>query len=820
MARADLFDTLSVLFASREDATVQYTNIVYVTAEVYALAFRHSTPRELAKSAFRISKASIDAESRSVEAPNDGHKANAEVEFARTAESRIPSQRNAPRSGLRAALLRERSTLGGARSVLKSARWTNRYSGEFSTTSNQTALVGNKRMWHAIESGEERIASVLTMSSTTQGPDAMLSMALQSNSEILGLLGASGRAKIVTTTRKSALSHTVRTDLQDQGRAELGKITLAMIDESFVHLMSELRERISDFRVRNNVEETWRGRRQFMVLASAGLGFQRELAVLRSGCGEPVAIEPSISQISMERALGPRKDLAVDWKPVEAAIDAESIKLTFEALIEARDDRDRIPELEMASSAIKEMLNFLQCMIMCDQASLGLTSRELALNTLEEVFQNEAFLEAPSLIAKEFDPKCHSFRHLANAVEIAFTFTAALMDNELKQITVMRPRRRKPRTAAKKKQSSLEESADKSKGLLDDRCLHSSERSASEGNECGNDKDACGGTGVTGTSYAADEVEEAKDDQMDVVKFGTDNVQLPLCTDGIDGPGSFGILRAADSSPISPNSLAVSTRERPKPDNVVEDKAGDCNDRCRGGEPSPEGSTWPATNESREGLLNDSESEDETKLEDDCGTVSKPYILPKEDDYGGRTIKSQDEDELETEGREAEDSDVPGEAACEVESADVIRRFARPRALQHIMLAMRVAICMDEYLPIPEGSRNVSSLALVARSVAVLNSIWQVSGSSERGAFRCAFYNVATLNLCGLAISLSENRKCSDGSILHYFASLGREISNGFHSMLAFNPTLLVDALFFPELSTQRLYASKQYQKETMESGE
>jgi hypothetical protein len=821
MARADLFATLAVLFSSREDATAQYTNIVYVTAEIHALAFRLSTPRELAKSVIRHSKhVQVDKRSENEkEEECDAPSADGEPIDSSAPSTRLtPSQK--PCSGLRAALLRERSLLGGSRAVLKSARWTNRFSGEFLTTSKTTSLVGNKRMSNSMQNPRDRITSICNiMPSPRQGPDTMCQAARQANSEILGLIGASSRPRIMVSNRKTARCYAERADLQELGHVELGKLAHTLVQDYFTHLISELRARIADHRLRSNIDEMWKGRCHFILLVGVVVGYQREISALQSSSrSDAHSSEISIRHVRMDRALALNRDLELDWKAVEVAIDVESFKLVFDVLIEAREEKDRVAELEMASSALKEMLNFLQGMALCNQTSPELTPREVALNTLEDVFQNEGYLEAPSVLARDFDPKIHSFRHLANAIEIAFTFTTTLMDSELEHITVMRHRKRRQKNKAKCKETFSNDDAEEQDNTSVGRPLRQIAESADHGrlngaqNICGTGHDVLiNGAGVL----------EPNDRTGDIVHTAPQTSELPQVQSNTFGDEiAEDVELLCNVSMSSSDYASVEEETELKPDDVDADCVSDLGDID--GEVA-------SGHETQDALLNselqldvssrgDRNPENSATVPHESKSAVAAMADHDDDEDGEYTVEPQyaGDNEMIDHGQGEQDSSE--EAACEVEACDIIRRFARPKALQNLMLAIRVALCIEAFLPVPEGSRELVSISLVARSVAILKSVWLVAGSRERGAFRCAFYNLATLQLFGLAIGLANIGNCSRSSILEHFANLGREVSVEFYDMLAVNPTLLVDSLFLSEISTQRLYASKKQQKDWMES--
>jgi hypothetical protein len=124
--------------------------------------------------------------------------------------------------------------------------------------------------------------------------------------------------------------------------------------------MSELRARIADHRRRSNVDETWKGRCHFILLFGAVVGYQRELSALQYlSRTEAHSSEISIRHARIDKALALNRGLELEWKAVEVTIDVESFKLVFDVLNEAREENDRVADLEMASSALKGMLNFL-----------------------------------------------------------------------------------------------------------------------------------------------------------------------------------------------------------------------------------------------------------------------------------------------------------------------------------------------------------------------------------------------------------------------------------------------------------------------------
>jgi hypothetical protein len=898
MGGAVLFDTLSILFASEEDARAQYTNIVYIVSEIYSLAFRHSTARDLAR-AVRPRSSTLDAAianttskavifrpaampkgepQRSVFDEADETPAGADGNFSDAEASAMPAPTTksiasiadpavrtkssvAAAFGLRAALQRERSLIVGSRSVVASARWANRHSGGFISVAKPTPAAAVVQPANRAPRGSpsavakaaaataaattkrlmsKRIVSARNMTSGQKaGAAGVMQAGMRLNSEILCLLGAKGRPRISIATGKSSISRHVRSDLIDKGRKALGQIAQQLVNDCFSLLITELRERITDSSLNGSDDESWMARRFYLILVATVTGFQHELGLMIASAKVPErhVASQSIKSAAMEAALGVPRTVKIDWEAVESAINLESFKLVFDSVLVAREDKNLVKEMELATAAVKEMMKMLQsmtvsaqpapvenpdepvfgkgcenvendyasypvigvgrapsssrrttlslncenaltkdddiegeigdneatistsdghdvtpenqCAMAVDKSSddeelpvnnkmptfaperprIKLSPREIALNTLEELFEREEYLEAPSMLAKEFDSRVHSFGHLANVIEIAFTFTATLLDNDLTHITVSRKRKRKKSKAKKEIISRISAEVEYEAGGCNDQ----KEISPGENGEHNDDK--CFAFGAVG-------------DEDD------------------------GNLLPAHEAEANPRSKAEATA------GVTYNSAMD--------------SAVP-TEEVLHSAIRAEHVEDAVGNERD--DLENGDISDNDDDY---------------------DNDGYVNAVCEIEGTDVIRRFAHPKALQHIALAIRAGMCKSSdlsglILPMPESSGDLIDIAIVAKSVAVLQSVWRVIETRERGAFRCAFYNYAMLHLLGVAMAAADMGDVADGTVLGSIALFGRDVTKEFFAMLTVNPSLLMDSLFFMDLSTQRMYTNKRY---------
>lgn len=581
-----------------------------------------------------------------------------------------------------------------------------------------------------------------------------------------------------------------------------------------------------------------------------------------------------------------------------------------------------------------------------------LSARDIALNTLEQLFEQGPFIDTPSALAKEFDPRVHSFGHLVNAIEIAFTFTETLLGKDFTRINVARKKTKRAKSKKLRKQKvesppanlavdtpkdpppakpqsyspadpplakpdaniptdspSTEPVAIASSAAQDDEAV------IEGGSKPASDVEPLSMSGTVGSRTRKKIIEES--DESDsaevelVVGTANDGKDCQDCVEargscekeidetraaGVDGQGKRdedGFIKPplnaektvthigrpsfeANDNSLSPEAALDGTEDvemQPRdgstlptggPVNDVADAmtgrgltesssvskttpdvSEELNDREK---TEMQGEEWNCGGETHQGVSLEGNGADHRKNregEDKCGEGAEiaemeTEISKKLDDMKDARkdvdVKkdgeaSKDEDANDNEGEndassdESEEESGIGEALCEVEGTDVIRRFATPKTVQHIALTIRAALCCvsgvsGSILPVPEGSKELHSLPLVAKSLVVLQSVWKVAGSRDRGAFRCAYFNYATLHLFGIAMATAESQRAKEDTILGKLAEFGRDVTQEFYKVLTVNPALLMDTLFFPDISTQRLYASKMHQKSIMAAEE
>lgn len=880
MAKTDVFSTLTVFFASKEDASNQYTNIVMIVSEIYALAFRQLpasqiagvagtrpgplrtlVPRHSEARAPQCMERDIRVSTENLMAGQGSSKENSAAASNQTGSESVDTECNGQQSAqpittgkipggfscsskLRAALQQERCTLGGSRSVVASSRWGNRFSGAFQVISHdRKATQGNEQAPKNLQtlrsegqnalcidtfrtvSGSRSMttkrivpARALTLSSSSRSK-ACLKNGLQLNSEVFCVLGAKNRSKITLSNGKCQISRGARADLLQQGIHALNLVMCELIQECFTYLIAELRSRISDLKDRGSGEESWRGRRTYAALVAHVVAFQREAMRSREHhlvSNKTVTHSHSMQHVPMQAALGGKVKGTVEWKPVESAICLESFKLVFASVLEAREDKSLKEELELATAAIKEMMKLLQCMSSDDRvtvyqavetsqsypaakmtpniagekscdgsqqlaqrlssqnagnsedfslepvpmqsqsptvpASLSLnplSPRELALNTLEELFEKEEYLEAPAMLAKVFDPRVHSFRHLANTIEIAYTFTTILLESEFAYITVSRKsRKRAARQCSRGNRRKCRRVGDESDGSSEsDEHAQASLKSLEGGHITSQDEKPEQNTSVE-------------------LKQGLSDVS--------------GLPEVANATANDRSTLA-----------------------------QEQGQYSLLANES---LLQ----------EDDDPSASKRSHIPCPADLEGTEEANKEEFDIRT---NTPDNHFPERSIdenefvqSEIESSEVIRRFAHPKALQHISFALRAAFCnctglSGSILPMPDGSSDLFNLGIVAKSLAVLQAVWRVSGLRERGALRGAFFNISLLHLLSLSVIARDKVQCCPESILGTLALFGCEVIQAYFAVLSRSPALLMDSLFFPDRSTQRSHAKRLHQR-------
>lgn len=484
---ADFFATLTLLFSTREDASSQYTDLVFLIADIYSLTYRHSSPRQMYHS-YRTSVPLIKAEKTTDDGEDDEQ---IEIPIVKT----IVRRTQTGTSSLRAAIQRERALLGSSRGAGTSSRWTTRHSGTFCVsvkpTQNQnqnqqqtrsngpSALERNVREQHISKkkfvSAKKAIQSKLSFNPKKQFKESM-----EVNSQILCLNAAKGRTSRLVADPRSKRAITVRKDMQDEGMSALVKLTSEAVETCFEPFLRELRERIEETKQRSKADETEaliRAQRSFLRIVGSVVGFQREKfgKVYQQKSEEYRSPTAQMHENSMNALLSSDfKIIKTDWKAVEAGIELETFQLVFRVLVEAlhelkesgKDD-ERVKTIEVATFAVLEMMKMLQAMAanrdddeneLVGRDKTKLTPRELALNTLEQLFERESFLNAPADLAKDFSPKAFSFKHLTNIVEVVHAFTTILLDEqELARLQVAKKKRTRPKKTKKVEDSEGEQ---------------------------------------------------------------------------------------------------------------------------------------------------------------------------------------------------------------------------------------------------------------------------------------------------------------------------------------------------------------------------
>jgi hypothetical protein len=386
-----------------------------------------------------------------------------------------------------------------------------------------------------------------------------------------------------------------------------------------------------------------------------------------------------------------------------------------------------------------------------------------------------------------------------NAIEVAFTFTETLLGKDFTRITVSRKRKRRKKKDLTKAAKSEEE-------------LPTSDA------EGGADGD--GEAAMAAEEGATTKVTSRIRRKVEEVPHESDIENMDLLPNARGNDEGEQMLETDDTHADSPVDLAAGDEGENDGDKDLSPEYGD---DAESRQPNDDVSTAQANATEERNASERSvggNAEDEGTAAERTGAAG-----PAVEGNGANSAEAGLEDTSAVDvdalpGQDSDDESEVEDAAC-IEGTDVIRRFASPKTLQHIALAIRAALCnmsgiSGSILPVPEGAHELYSLPVVAKSLVVLQSVWKVVGSRDRGAFRCAYYNFGTMHLFGVAMAAAEKGKVSNTSILGKLAELGRDVTQQYFKVLTVNPALLMDTLFFPEVSTQRLYASKMHQVEMM----
>lgn len=521
LVKVEFFSTLAVLFSTAEDARTHYTDLVFLVANIYALAYRYTTPRQMIRalrennvkkkeeSAHTSGNASSDATPVDILNPplNDPFEAEVRTENPLPVAKPIvkPSASNRG-PNLRDALLRERAAIGGSRAISAGARWTSRHSGGFSKAVKKASGIQPPLHSHRTPNGVANIASkrVLSAKGAIAGnkgfnPKHSFQESMQVSSELLCQFAANRRSSVAKKMKSQTLP-TIRRDLQDDGLNGLVSMTSEMIDVSFQYFVRELRSRIEETKERAQADETdalKNANRAFLSIVGSVVGFHRER------CGKVYKREPEASadvgivssevhQNNMKLILSSDfKIIKKSWKEVQAAIELESFQMVFSVLVstceemrESGRDESILKMVELATFSVLEMMKMLQGMAAVvsqeieesNEARQGdLTPRDIALNTLEKLFEREAFLNAPADLAKHFTAKLFSFQHLSNIVEMAHTFTTILLDEqELAKLQVAKKKKKR------KVKKIIEEDDEEGKAAVNDKSVEEGDTKESQ----------------------------------------------------------------------------------------------------------------------------------------------------------------------------------------------------------------------------------------------------------------------------------------------------------------------------------------------------
>lgn len=817
LVEADFYSSLIVLFSAKEDAAAQYSDLVFLVADIYAQTLRHTSPQQIYQSfrAHEKSRHTVKFENKDAKEASVGRKVGVFDEASEdmpperlSFEQTVKPPSHSTRSyGLRAAIQRERAFVGGSRAVTKSARWTSLHSGGFIAAVRQSTASGefseNQSSKSRDISAENTLGSKSSSASANNistkrvisarnaiqsklsiGPDVKLRASMKVNSELLCLQMAKGRTKLLTKeSRKTVASESMRKDLQNDGLNGVVDLMTELIEECLGHFLHELRNRIEEMKSRSlaaEAEVLIGAQRSFLTILGSVVGFQRERfgRVYRHKTSEPGSLATQIHQNNMKALLAEDfKVVRKEWVSVESAISIETFRLVFRILVEACDSLKGNPKQEMqpedierATFAIMEMLKMLQGMATVDDGkssssikdgeqiladirnnSDGLTTRETALNTIEQLFEEEAFLNAPADLAKDYHAKKYSFQHLTNIVEVTHAFTTILLDEkELAHLQVSKKRRPKEARNVHKSEGS------KRRNKPD---LPGKGESVTKKESCKVDKNGLS-TEDKEEGTGAEEMQQRDFDEHDPRTTMESNRSADGRTQLQAEPTEKRIGPEISTSDVKGSSINEDDREEK---NVV----------CKS---------------------SDAERSDEDK----------------ELDYVGSDSSS-------------DDSDVLGSHVREIESVGIIKRFANFRALQSLLLPIRAALCNASSLTgsiynVPEGVGLLLSPVIVAKSAHALAAIWRVAKSQEREALCGQFFTFSTMHLLNTVLDALKKDGVEENSVLACFGVFARDATKKFLSWLHLNPGLALDMFFPMDKQSCIAYVSTMRRRELLHS--
>lgn len=824
LQEADLYATLAILFSSREEARGQMTRLVFTVAEIYRHSYRYSSPKEIAAYAAKLkmethtkldAKPSVEFLTGVKDTEKETEQKCSVFDFLnndsppKSSENAAPKnvpkrntaleKRNRRGAALREAMQRDRTLLGGTRAINSSVRWTNRHSGGFTTVARSSSGDNARaRAEAAASSGTQNgkavnpfakcvvAARTAVQQSNDIGPAAALRRSAQLNSDLLCATTAVQCHRVNLQGAAGVGAPEIRAEQVSAGLRAVAALTTELIEVSFSIYARELRQRIDDRSACANVglnEELAPARRAHLALVAVVVGFQRERCMSESAAKSRIRMASGDMQayVALDAC-----DVGDKWVSVEAGIELASFRLAFDMLRSSSDNsRDDAEDAMLATGALRQMMLLVQSMVLRPERIEDLerewhklpagerprrprlTGREMALNTLEELFEREDYLNAPCSLARDYDPKVHTFAHLANVVEVAHAFTVTLLDEkELGVIKVVKKKckRNKKKIEVKEKGGELKNKSDES---------------IVNGNADGGTKNS----------------NESNDASGDVQKGNTTN-------------------KPETPADVNPTTI-IPVIDTEASDKVVsEPTVGEDNSFTKPLAAHP-ATDEPNSSESKQPDTSDNNvSAEEANSEAKAAEAKTSAYVPEE----GSTPEADV-----TEKTDREEPGSENEVECKVESIGVIRRFAHRRALQVLSLPIRAIFCSATSLTgalyaLPDGSRGITSCELASKSVAVLTSIWGTSGRRDKGALHGQYFTFPLLQLLSLAMNAKTQANAAEDSIIGRLASLGVQVTRSLHSWVLVNPGLALDVFLGLDKGACLQYAHAATMRQDMEA--
>lgn len=789
LVHVDFYSTIAVLFSSANDASEQYTDFIFLVADVYALTYRHSSPRhmfhvyqELTDEKFSSQRTTTRSRSAVKDPTGDVFGCPPSVPYEETSNKppickpTFKSQRSRKLPNLRDALLRERSAIGGSRAVTVGARWTSRHSGGFLRTSkitNDRPGKQNPRNPNGVKSisaGCILPARGAIQSNKAFNPKQAVQESVSINAQILRHFALKGRSSCNRTGSRSQVLSAIRHDFQVDGHQGLVAITNEILDSSFAFFVRELRERIIQTRERAHPDEMGslaKAQRAFLTIVGSIVGFHREKV------GKIYKHESSLDNDDFSNQLHLNnmtkilsrefKVVKTSWRDVEAAIELESFQLVFSVLVQACEqakesgrDKAKFELVELATFSVLEMMKMLQGMAAvvpreveeAPSCKLGdMTPREVALHTLEQLFERESFLNAPADLAKHYNSRLFSFRHLSNIIEMAHAFTTILLnEHELARLSIVKRKKKKPRA----KQAEDDETV-----------LHIDEGPTQPLEEAG----TSGKTKVSTVSTGGVEKEDTREETVPNQIISND---IPYTT-SMDTDSNQGLdsgtkvagneergLTEVEKMLLADEEEQLVRREDVKSTSIKE----------------PTLVEKLLSADAKANLLG----------------APKPTYVTK---LGGGKIHDSDISE-------EENNDSENENLQEIESIGIVRRYANSKAIESLLIPVRAALCHASDLsgkcfPIPENAEALTVSSVVAKSACVTSSIWKVATKRERGALCGQFFSFNTLQLFSIALNAETDGSVRTESVLGHICEMAKDVTDVFFKWLKANPGLMYD---------------------------